>query len=96
MGIGAIRRTRRVGTFSGSEAQRKSVEGKGEGPGPRESLAASPESKPRSTHLMSKSVPSSKITLAAPETIPLDKLSVHEANVRQIKSGPVLDRKSVV
>jgi ParB family chromosome partitioning protein len=36
---------------------------------------------------MSKSVPSSKIALAAPETIPLDKLSVHEANVRQIKSG---------
>lgn len=36
---------------------------------------------------MSKSVPSSKIALAAPQTIPLDKLSVHEANVRQIKSG---------
>ena len=36
---------------------------------------------------MSKSSPSVKIALAAPQTIPLDKLSVHEANVRQIKSG---------
>ena len=36
---------------------------------------------------MSKSAPSSKIALVAPQTIPLDKLSVHEANVRQIKSG---------
>ena len=36
---------------------------------------------------MSKSAPSPKITLAAPQTIPLDKLSVHEANVRQIKAG---------
>ena len=36
---------------------------------------------------MSKAVPSPKINLAAPQTIPLDKLSVHEANVRQIKSG---------
>ena len=36
---------------------------------------------------MPKAAPSPKIALAAPETIPLDKLSVHEANVRQIKSG---------
>ncbi|MGB0083988.1 MAG: ParB/RepB/Spo0J family partition protein [Rhodomicrobiaceae bacterium] len=36
---------------------------------------------------MSKAAPSPKINLAAPQTIPLDKLSVHEANVRQIKSG---------
>jgi ParB family chromosome partitioning protein len=36
---------------------------------------------------MSKSSASAKIALAAPQTIPLDKLSVHEANVRQIKAG---------
>jgi ParB family chromosome partitioning protein len=28
-----------------------------------------------------------KLALTAPQTIPLDKLSVHEANVRQIKAG---------
>jgi ParB family chromosome partitioning protein len=36
---------------------------------------------------MSKSATTAKIALAVLETIPLDKLSVHEANVRQIKSG---------
>ena len=36
---------------------------------------------------MSKSAAASKIVLATPETIPLDKLSVHEANVRQMNSG---------
>jgi ParB family chromosome partitioning protein len=36
---------------------------------------------------MSKSATAAKIALAVPETIPLDKLSIHEANVRQIKSG---------
>lgn len=35
---------------------------------------------------MSKSAPA-KLALAAPETIPLDKLVVHAANVRQIKAG---------
>ena len=40
---------------------------------------------------MPKAAPSSKIVLATPETIPLDKLSVHEANVRQIKSGIPID-----
>ena len=36
---------------------------------------------------MSQAASSAKIALTAPETITLDKLSVHEANVRQIKSG---------
>ena len=40
---------------------------------------------------MSKSSASVKIALTAPQTIPLDKLSVHEANVRQIKSGISID-----
>jgi len=36
---------------------------------------------------MSKSAPAAKIELASPQTITLDKLSIHEANVRQIKAG---------
>ena len=36
---------------------------------------------------MSKPAPSSKIALASPTTISLDKLIVHDANVRRIKSG---------
>ena len=36
---------------------------------------------------MTKAAPAQKLALTAPETIPLDKLSIHDGNVRQIKAG---------
>ncbi len=36
---------------------------------------------------MTKTAPAQKLALTAPETIPLDKLSIHDGNVRQIKAG---------
>jgi ParB family chromosome partitioning protein len=36
---------------------------------------------------MPKAAPAAKLALTAPETIPLDKLEIHEGNVRQIKAG---------
>ena len=36
---------------------------------------------------MTKAAPAQKLALTAPQTIPLDKLSIHDGNVRQIKAG---------
>ena len=36
---------------------------------------------------MTKAASASKLTLTAPEAIPLDKLTIHDGNVRQIKAG---------
>ena len=36
---------------------------------------------------MTKPAPAQKLALTAPQTIPLDKLSIHDGNVRQIKAG---------
>ena len=36
---------------------------------------------------MTKAAPAQKLALTAPQTIPLDKLGIHDGNVRQIKAG---------
>ena len=36
---------------------------------------------------MTKAAPAQKLALTPPQTIPLDKLTIHDGNVRQIKAG---------